>query len=104
LFGLPEGVFPLAGLTLGFPDKRNEPSPRLPPSVVVHQEIYDDSGLSAALPGYDALRPPGKPRYPNVHGPKPEGCTWSENAARQLSVPERANFRAWLATRGINLG
>ena len=32
-----------------------------------------------------------------------EGCTWSENAARQLSVPERANFRTWLATKGINL-
>jgi nitroreductase/FMN reductase [NAD(P)H] len=104
LFALPQGVFPLAGLTLGFPAARNETSPRLPPSVVVHRETYDDSGLAAALPAYDALRPPGKPRYPNVHGPKPEGCTWSENAARQLSVPERANFREWLASRGIHLG
>jgi nitroreductase/FMN reductase [NAD(P)H] len=104
LFGLPEGVFPVAGLTLGFPAARNATSPRLPPSVVVHREGYDDSGLAAALPAYDALRPPGKPRYPEVHGAKPEGCSWSENAARQLSVPERANFRAWLATRGINLG
>jgi nitroreductase/FMN reductase [NAD(P)H] len=104
LFGLPAGVFPVAGLTLGFPARRNEVSPRLPPSVVVHRERYDDRGLAAALPGYDALRPPGKPRYPEVHGPKPEGCRWSENAARQLSVPERANFRAWLATKDINLG
>jgi nitroreductase/FMN reductase [NAD(P)H] len=104
LFGLPPGVFPLAGLTLGFPEARNETSPRLPPGLVVHRETYDDSGLAAALPAYDALRPPGKPRYPEVHGAKPEGCTWSENAARQLSVPERANFRAWLASRDINLG
>jgi FMN reductase [NAD(P)H] len=104
LFGLPDGVFPVAGLTLGWPDARNATSPRLPPSVVVHRERYDDSGLAAALPAYDALRPPAKPRYPEVHGAKPEGCTWSENAARQLSVPERANFRAWLATKGINLG
>ena len=103
VFGLPDGVFPVAGLTLGFPAARNATSPRLPPSVVVHRERYDDSGLAAALPAYDALRPPGKPRYPEVHGPKPEGCTWSENAARQLSVPERAIFRAWLASRGINL-
>jgi nitroreductase/FMN reductase [NAD(P)H] len=103
LFGLPEGVFPVAGLTLGWPASRNATSPRLPPSVVVHRERYDDSGLAAALPAYDALRPPGRPRYPEVHGPKPEGCTWSENAARQLSVPERADFRAWLASRGINL-
>ncbi len=104
LFGLPAGVFPVAGLTLGWPAARNATSPRLPPSVVVHRERYDDAGLAAALPVYDALRPPGKPRYPEVHGPKPEGCSWSENAARQLSVPERANFRAWLATKDINLG
>ncbi len=103
LFGLPDGVFPVAGLTLGFPIPGNTVSPRLPPTVIVHRETYDDSGLAAALPAYDALRPPGKPRYPEVHGPKPEGCRWSENAARQLSVPERANFRAWLASKGMNL-
>ena len=103
LFGLPDGVFPVAGLTLGFPAARNATSPRLPPSVVVHRERYDDSGLVPALPAYDSLRPPGKPRYPEVHGPKPEGCVWSENAARQLSVPERANFRPWLASKGLNL-
>jgi len=104
LFGLPDGVFPVAGLTLGFPAARNAISPRLPPSIVVHRERYDDSGLAAALPAYDALRPPARPRYLEVLGPKPEGCRWSENAARQLSVPERANFRQWLATKGINLG
>jgi nitroreductase/FMN reductase [NAD(P)H] len=104
LFGLPDDVFPLAGLALGWPAARNATSPRLPLGVVVHRERYDDSALADALPAYDALRLPGKPRYPEVHGPKPEGCNWSENAARQLSVPERANFRAWLATRGINLG
>lgn len=104
LFGLPEGVFPVAGLTLGFPAARNAVSPRLPPSVVVHRERYDDSGLASALPAYDGLRPPGKPRYPEVHGSAAQGCVWSENAARQLSVPERANFRAWLASKDINLG
>lgn len=104
LFGLPGGVFPVAGLTLGFPAARNAASPRLPPSIVVHRERYDDSGLAAALPAYDALRVPAKPRYPDVHGAKPEGCVWSENAARQLAVPERANFRQWLATKGIHLG
>lgn len=103
LFGLPDGVFPVAGLTLGFPAARNATSPRLPPSVVVHRERYDDSGLAAAMPGYDALRPPAKPRYPEVHGPVPEGCRWSENAARQLAVPERPAFRAWLAAKGIRL-
>jgi len=104
MFGLPAGVFPLAGLTLGVPAETGRVSPRLPPAAVVHRETYADADLAALLPAYDALRPPGKPRYPEVHGPAPEGCRWSENAARQLSVPERANFRAWLAEQGINLG
>ncbi len=89
LCGLPEGVFPVAGLTLGWPAGRGAISPRLPQSVVVHRGRYDDAGLDAALPAYDAARPPARPRYPEIHGPRPEGCTWSENAARQLSIPER---------------
>ncbi|MBD0271733.1 MAG: nitroreductase family protein [Acetobacteraceae bacterium] len=103
LLGLPPGVFPVAGLTLGWPATRNAPSPRLPQSVVVHRERYDDGALETALPGYDALRPPARPRYPEIHGPRPEGCLWSENAARQLSVPERFGFRAWLRFRGVSL-
>jgi FMN reductase [NAD(P)H] len=103
LFRLPEGVYPVAGLTLGWPEARNETTPRLPPAVVVHREAYDDAGLPEALTAYDALRPKQKPRYPEVHGPAPEGCTWSENAARQLSVPERFGFRTWLRMRGFAL-
>lgn len=98
---LPKGVFPVAGLTLGWPESRNAPSPRLPQQVVVHQETYDDSGLEAALPAYDALRPPANPRYPEVFGPAKE--SWSANTARQLGVPERAGFRAWLRHRGFAL-
>jgi FMN reductase [NAD(P)H] len=103
LFGLPEGVYPVAGLTLGWPESRNEPTARLPPAAVVHRERYDDAALPAALDAYDALRAKQKPRYPEVHGPAPEGCSWSENAARQLSVPERFGFRAWLRLKGFAL-
>lgn len=103
LFGLPEGVYAVAGLTLGWPQGRNEVTPRLPPAVVVHRERYEEAGLDGALAAYDTLRPKQKPRYPEVHGPAPEGCTWSENAARQLSVPERFGFRAWLRLRGFAL-
>ena len=61
------------------------------------------SALAAALEAYDALRARQKPRYPDVHGPAPDGCSWSENAARQLSVPERFGFRTWLRLRGFAL-
>ncbi|MCX8135095.1 MAG: nitroreductase family protein [Roseococcus sp.] len=103
LLGLPKGVFPVAGLTLGWPAARNPVSVRLPPAVTVHRGRYDAAGEAAAIAAYDARRGRAKPRYPEIHGPAPEGCRWSENLARQLSVPERAGFRAWLRARGFAL-
>jgi nitroreductase/FMN reductase [NAD(P)H] len=103
LFALPKGVYPVAGLSLGWPAARNEVTRRLPPSVVIHREAYSSTAEAEAIAAYDALRPRQKPRYPEIHGPAPEGCTWSENAARQLSVPERFGFRAWLRSRGFDL-
>lgn len=103
LLDLPKGVFPIAGLTLGYPAARNPSTARLPPAVVVHRGRYSTEGEAGAIAAYDAMRERGKPRYPEIHGPAPEGCRWSENAARQLAVPERAGFRAWLRSRGFAL-
>ncbi len=97
------GVFPVAGLALGWPEAKESVSPRLPPSVVIHHGRYSADGEAAAIAAYDGRRPPAKPRYPEVHGAAPAGCAWSENVARQLSVPERVGFRAWLRSRGFAL-
>jgi len=108
LLGLPPGVYPVAGLTVGWPEFRRPVSMRLPPSVVVHRERYDDSALADQLDAYDARRrareplAPGSLKNNDVYGPK-EGVGWSENAARQLSVPERFGFAAYLRTRGFDL-
>lgn len=108
LLAIPAGVFPVAGLTVGWPADPGHVSMRLPPSLVVHENAYDDSGLETAVMRYDAERrrrhpiAPEKQRHVDRYGVNPE-CGWSENAARQLSVPERSGFRTWLASRGINL-
>lgn len=108
LLGLPEAVFPIAGLTLGWPEHRALPSMRLPPSVVVHHGRYSTAQLDAEIAAYDARRhareplSPGKVKNGDVYGSR-QNVTWSENAARQLSVPERFGFRAWLKTRGLSV-
>lgn len=108
LLGLPAGVFPVAGLTLGWPDGRRPTSMRLPPSVVVHRERYDDGALEPAVRAYDTRRharepvAPGSQKSRDVYPPR-EGVGWSENLARQLSVPERFGFAAYLKTRGFDL-
>jgi FMN reductase [NAD(P)H] len=108
LLGLPPGVYPLAGLTLGWPEFRRPVSMRLPPSVVVHREHYDDGALADEIGAYDARRRAREPlaagslKNNDVYGPK-DDAAWSENVARQLSVPERFGFAAYLRTRGFDL-
>ena len=43
-----------------------------------------------------------KQRHVNLYGVAERG-TWSENISRQLSVPERDNFKSWLKSHGFNL-
>ncbi len=108
LLALPEGVFPVAGLTLGWPADEGQVSLRLPPTVVVRRDRYDDGALEAEVAAYDerahARQPlaPDKQRHTERYGVL-DVCTWSENVARQLSLPERPDFRAFLARQAIAL-
>ena len=102
------GVYPVSGLTVGWPVFRRPVSMRLPPSVVVHRERYDDTRQDAEIDAYDERRrarepvAPGSLKNNDVYPPR-EGVGWSENVARQLSVPERFGFAAYLKTRGFDL-
>lgn len=105
---LPDGVFPIAGLTLGWPDWGGIASVRLPASIVVHRETYDDATLDREIDAHDdrahARKPikPGGQRHTDRYGVL-EKCPWSENVARQLSLPERDGFAAYLKRKGIEL-
>ncbi len=108
LLGLPPGVYPVSGLTVGWPVFRRPVSMRLPPSVVVHRERYDDGAMPDEVGRYDERRRAREPVAPgslknNDVYPSREGVGWSENVARQLSVPERFGFAAYLKTRGFDL-
>ncbi len=108
LLSLPQGVYPVAGLTVGWPVFRRPVSMRLPPSVVVHRERYDDSAMEEDVRAYDERRRAREPvaasslKNNDVYPPR-EGVGWSENVARQLSVPERFGFATYLKTRGFDL-
>jgi len=108
LLDLPSGVFPIAGLAAGWPDQEPRISIRLPPSVVIHRDRYDDSDLAKQIDAYDervfavAPIPPERQRHVDRYGVAERGI-WSENVARQLSVAERDDFRDWLRRQGISL-
>ena len=108
VLGLPDGVFPISGLTAGWPAQPGYVNQRLASSVVIHRDRYDDTGLEAEIEDYDRRRheifpvTPARQRHTDRYGVA-EICTWSENVARQLSVPERAGFREFLTSRGFDL-
>jgi FMN reductase [NAD(P)H] len=108
MLGLPEGVYPWAGLCVGWPAATRDVSMRLPPAVVVHRERYDDLALEAEVAAYDARRharqpiPPRSQRHVAVYG-ELAVCHWSDNVARQLSLRERKDFTEFLRRNGFGL-
>lgn len=108
LLALPDGVFPIAGLCVGWPSAPGFVSMRLPPAVVVHRDRYDDSNLESEVDAYDRRRheiyaiPARSQRHTDKYGVL-EFCGWSENVTRQLSLPERAGFKAFLKKHGFSL-
>lgn len=108
LLELPPGVFPLAGLCVGYPLQPGWISLRLPPAITVHTDRYDDRDLPAQLEAYDRRRearhatPKESQRYVERFGyTEPYG--WSEDKARQYSTPERHNFGPFIRGHGFGL-
>jgi nitroreductase/FMN reductase [NAD(P)H] len=109
LLGLPDWVFPLAGLCVGYPSGAGQISPRLPLDVTVHVDRFDESGLAERVDAYDrrraALQPYAKQRYPELYGTASANDVygWSEDKARQYSQPERADFGAFIRAKQFRL-
>lgn len=104
--GLPEGVFPIAGLCVGYPAGPGHISPRLPLEVTVHTDRYDETALREKIDGYDRRRhdnhPYAKQRRLKRFG-EAEFYGWSEDKARQYAEPERADFGAYIRRQGFSL-
>ncbi|HZN25224.1 MAG TPA: nitroreductase family protein, partial [Burkholderiales bacterium] len=106
LLGLPEGVFPIAGLTAGYPAENGRITPRLPLEVTVHVDRFDDTRVRERIEEYDRRRhqlmPYRKQRRVRRFG-EAEFYGWSEDKARQYGVPERADWGAFIRSKGFSL-
>ena len=106
LLGLPDHVFPVTGLTLGWPATEGEISLRLPLEVTLHEDRFDEAGLQEAVAAYDTRRADAQP-YAKQRGAGDYGTakpyTWSEDKARQYNRPERADFGAFVRAKGFRL-
>lgn len=108
ILALPAGVFPVAGLCVGYPAREARFSMRLPPAATVHTDRYDATAYDRELPGYDARRAkaeparPGTQRHADKYG-EVTPYTWSEDKARQYCTPQRHSFGDYIRKQGFAL-
>ncbi|MGD2049950.1 MAG: NADPH-dependent oxidoreductase [Chloroflexota bacterium] len=108
LLELPRLVFPVSGMTLGWPAVEPKPKPRLPLSVVLHWESYSQVGEVEALREYDRLMAETgiyegrQVSKPGIEG-EVEMYGWLEHTARRISRPIRPGLREVLEDQGFDL-
>ena len=107
LLGLPRHVFPVTGMTVGFPSKPASLRPRLPMNTILHREHYH-AEHDAELAAYDRAMAetgiydkrqvpvPGKPDEMELYG-------WLEHTARRVSQAVRVELRAVIEEQGFAL-
>jgi nitroreductase len=106
LLELPDWVFPVAGMTLGWPTRTPRINLRLPLAATVHTDTYNEAAQWDAIEAYDArraeLRPYGSQRDPDRFGTR-DPYTWSEDKARQYAKPQRTDFGAYIRAKLFKL-
>lgn len=99
LLALPDHVFPVAGLCLGWPAGSSEVVARLPLDLTLHRDRYHEGALEEALLAYDRRRG-------QREGFDPESDTfvgWSRAKARMYAEPQRQDFGAFVRSKGFKL-
>lgn len=95
LLSLPRFVLPLFGLCLGWPDADPEVKPRLPLSLLVHENSYQPMD-SQVLAGYDQhIR-----EYYQQRGSNSRQESWSEMIQRMLVKENRPFMLDFLHQQG----
>jgi hypothetical protein len=105
---LPDLVFPVAGLCLGYPQGEGHVSLRLPRRATTYRDAYDDSALSGAIDDYDRRRDarhsiPKDQQRQNAEFGEAAFYGWSEDKARQAAKAEGAAFPPYLRSHGFTL-
>jgi FMN reductase (NADPH) len=115
LLKLPERVFPLMGICLGYPDQNGVVKPRLPEEVVVFSEEYGIPDIERFIDLYDGQikllglydGPRRKIQSPDGRNTPDEDYGWSENSARRIAAIDpklhRSHMRAFLEKQGFKL-
>ncbi|MDY7114874.1 oxygen-insensitive NADPH nitroreductase [Halomonas sp. SSL-5] len=97
LLGLPDHVYPVFGMCLGYPAHDPDVKPRLPVEAILKEDSYhDDSELVAAYD--DAMH-----AYYQSRKGGPKDTTWSQNLTPLFDTKLRPHMREFLVKRGFEM-
>lgn len=97
LLELPDHVYPVFGLCLGYPRQDPEVKPRLPVSVILKEDRYDDAGDAEAIAGFDREM---EHYYRTRTGGK-KVSNWTQQVSAMFTGKTRPHMRGFLARRGF---
>ncbi len=107
ILALPDHVFAVAGLAVGWPQGDKPIALRLPLAATVHVDRFSDQDIEAQVAAYDrrrhALQPMLGPQRSADEFGAADPYTWSEDKARQYAKPERESFGAFARAKGFRL-
>ena len=106
LLHLPQLVYPVMGMSLGYPLKEAKVKPRLPFEEIYHKEEYSEENSEKYIAVYDdAINEIGylkgrevlTEKYPDFKGE----YSWSEHTARRHAEIVRPHMKPFLESRGF---
>lgn len=107
ILGLPDQVFPVAGLCAGYPAAELSINPRLSLRATFHVDRFEDDHTDALVDEFDerwararAQRagPPGAASPAAARAPR-----WSDEKAQQYAAPQRADWGKFVRAKGFGL-
>ena len=106
LLELPKYVFPVVGLTLGYPESYEPLSPRLGLRATIHNDKYESEFTETELNEYDKRRIRDRPysfqRETSRFGEASQ-YGWTEEKYRQYSNEQRKDFGSYVRLQGFSL-
>lgn len=108
LLGLPNHVFPVSGMVLGYPNADPIHRPRLSLDAVLHWEQYDTEKLMPELEAYDKVMAAtgiyGGRQVKLADGQEEmQNYGWMEHSARRIAAPARPHLRQVVEEQGFTL-
>jgi len=93
---LPDLVYPVFGMCLGYPDQEPGLRPRLPIEAVLHRDRYDRTAVEE-VKNYDRI----SSEYLSKRTQGKNNTPWSQLMAKRLAEPVRLHMKDFLVGKGF---